>query len=115
MARTLNLGSPALVATAVAIPFLVLELVSRVGEASEALDASYWFGVSLLFALMWLIVFGCVLLFRVVVRDITYGGYVAGHPLRFSLRVGLLLVLVAAFAAIVFDQLPCFLGEPNCD
>jgi len=115
MTPALNLRSPALLATAVVAPFVVLEMVTRVGDTNRAVEARYWLGVSVLFALMWLIVFGFVLVFRVVVRDVSYGGFIAAHPLRFGLRVGLLLTLMGAFAAIVFDQMPCLLGVPICD
>jgi len=37
------------------------------------------------------------------------------NPVRFLFRVAFLTLLVIMWGGIIMDQLPCFLGVPNCD
>ena len=84
---------PVLVGTAVALPLAVMELWNRRGYG----EGFPFF----LFGLLWLLP-----------AAVTF---VVARPWSLLLRVGLLLALGAAWGAIFLDQLPCFLGVPNCD
>jgi hypothetical protein len=94
----------ALVSTALVAPLLYLEL--RYGYS----DFPYP-----LFAILWLV--PAVFVFAAVplVRAIRAGESVLTHPVVLSLRVSILVLAALFWVAIVNDQMPCFLGVPNCD
>lgn len=109
-----SMRTPALVATVVVVPLLVLELVSAAGDR-QSRGPDYWPGVFLLHLAMWSLAFGFVVVWGMVIRDMTTGGYVTAHPAKTAVRVGLLVLLAASFAFIAIDQMTCFTGLPHCD
>jgi hypothetical protein len=84
-----------------ALPFLVLELVNR-REFGEGFHVA-------LFVLLWMLPAGIVGMTRSIIRRRRPGA--AGMALRVSL-VGLFAWL---WVGLLIDQMPCFLGVPNCD
>jgi hypothetical protein len=83
------------------LPFLVLELVNR-REFGEGFHVA-------LFVLLWMLPAGIVGMTRSMIRRRRPGA--AGMALRVSL-VGLFAWL---WVGLFIDQMPCFLGVPNCD
>jgi hypothetical protein len=97
----------AIISLALVLPFLLLEFINGGG-----------FGKSfpvVLFGLMWLLSLGFILLFMPLVRAVP----AAEPPLARLARLGPRLILLGLIAwfwiALVVDQMPCFLGVPNCD
>lgn len=98
--------TPAFVGFAVVLPFLILELVNRRGLQED-------FPV-VLFGLMWLLPFTFVLIVIPVVRGLSSQS--RGLVARLLLPRAVLLIFIAWFwVRLTADQLPCFLGVPNCD
>jgi hypothetical protein len=102
-----SFGVSLLVSAALVAPFVVLELVNR-----RAFGEAFPF---VLFTLMSLHALSIVLVLRPAV-----GRLRAAQRLRAlgpGHWVGLLLgvLLIVAYANVILDQLPCFLGVPNCD
>ncbi len=98
--------TPELVGFAVVLPFLILELVNRRG-----LQESF---PVVLFGLLWLLPFTFVLIVMPVVRGLSARS--RGVVARLLLPRAVLLTFIAWFwIALIADQLPCFLGVPNCD
>jgi hypothetical protein len=86
----------ALIGAALVTPLLYLELR----------NAGYTHFPYPLFAVLWLVpaafVFTAARPFR-------------AHPVVLSARVGFLILAALFWAGLVNDQMPCFLGVPNCD
>jgi hypothetical protein len=68
-----------------------------------------------LFVVLWMLPMAFVLTGTPLLRAWRTGQAVLQRPAALVARVALLVVLAAAWIAIVHDQLPCFFGVPNCD
>jgi hypothetical protein len=49
------------------------------------------------------------------VRGLRAGETILAHPIALLLRVAVLAFVAIGWANLVRDQMPCFLGVPNCD
>lgn len=102
-----NLRTSALISSVLLLPFVTLELVNRRGFHED-------FPI-VLFGLLWLLPLSFILIASPVVRTLPAGNssHVSGPNLLFRT---ILVILIAYFwAALVIDQMPCFLGVSNCD
>jgi hypothetical protein len=50
-----------------------------------------------------------------IVRGLRAGEAILAHPLALLLRVGFLAFVALGWVNLLRDQIPCFLGVPNCD
>lgn len=102
-----DLMASALASSALVLPFMILELVNR---------RSFHEGYPIpLFSLMWLLQFAFALGLIRTVAKLKAG---ANRPVtRLAVVTSLLVMILVAFlwVGIVLDQMPCFLGVPNCD
>lgn len=89
------------------LPLLILELVNGGGADQD-------FPI-VLFGILWLLPLLFILLVTPIVRRLRNyeGGAVQMLPLLPSLGVAMLLAWF--WIVLVIDQMPCFLGVPNCD
>ena len=99
----------AVIGIAMIVPFALLELT--LNQASKTV-ANFPFA---LFALLWLLPMLFTFTFMPLIRSGQTGGALTASPLRLVGRVSLLALLALLWVAILRDQLPCFLGVPNCD
>ena len=99
-----RIGVAAGLSTAVLLPLLILDWLNR--------DSVVHAFPTVLFAVLWLLPFAFVLLAPAVVRP-SQGG--APSSVRRLLTAVCLIVIAWFWGAIVIDQMPCFLGVPNCD
>ena len=97
-----NITRSAIISTLVVLPFLVLELVNS--NPNQAFPIS-------LFLLLWVVPF-FVLQLLLPARRWLQDKNSAPH---FWIRLIAAALLYAFWLGILIDQLPCFLGEPNCD
>ena len=88
---------PLLLGFALMLPFLGLELRHQPGELPLVLFGTLWLLGSVFVALL-------LPLLRKRPR-----------PAAILVRIGLSIVVACLWARIVLDQMPCFLGVPNCD
>jgi hypothetical protein len=99
-----TLGTAAIIGTLVVLPFMLLELFNR-----RNFSAEFPFP---LFLVMWLLSASFVFVVTPPVRN-------RAQRVNEGVRVLPRVVLVAAIAwmwlGLVADQMPCFLGVPNCD
>jgi hypothetical protein len=89
------------------MPFAILESVNTVLTRQNAS------GIFLLFGVLWVLPVILLVLVLPVVRTLK-----AGHErtsFGWLVSIGLAVLVGAAWGGIVLDQLPCFLGVPNCD
>jgi hypothetical protein len=104
MAGVLNvLRLPAIIALPIVLPIGVLEFLNQPDPAIPLL------------ALIWLLTTAFVAALIPMLQSVRAGEDLLAHPLGLSIRVLLLALIAMMWAAIVVDQLPCFLGVPNCD
>ena len=105
MSETLRrVGTLIIISLALVLPFVILELII-VGLKTD-------FPV-LLFVVMWALTF----LFIVILMAIIEGlrARKVSNPFTFLLRAVLLTAIATILVVIIVDQMPCFLGVPNCD
>lgn len=103
--RTLRI--PAILSLALVLPFMVLEVINR---------RSYHEGFPIaLFALLWLLPLSFILVALPITRSPAGGAGTLAQRLGILLRVALLVLIAWLWGSLVLDQLPCFLGVPNCD
>ncbi len=98
---------PVVISTLLVLPFMVLEWVKRRAFQEE-------FPLPL-FGLLWLLPVAFILLLTPVVRVIRVGKSLRGKPLLLFLRVVFLILIAMLWTSLLLDQMPCFLGVPNCD
>ena len=103
----INLRSPALIGAILVIPFMILELVNR-----RKFDEGFPF---LLFGILWLMPVAFLLILMPLVRDLRAGSRILVNPIKLLLRVVVLILIAWLWAGALIDQMPCFLGVPNCD
>ena len=100
-----NLITHAMISLVLVLPFMVLELINRRNFFTD-------FPVPL-FGMMWLLTFSFILLLMPVARSLRKKQL--RNPLGLAARVVLLAIVASIWIRLVVDQLPCFLGVPNCD
>jgi len=87
------------------LPFVVLELVNR-REFNEGFPFP-------LFALLWALPVAFAAVTASTIQTLGSGKTQAGGVLM--VRLMLLGLIAWAWISILIDQMPCFLGIPNCD
>ncbi|RPJ28108.1 MAG: hypothetical protein EHM33_05595 [Chloroflexi bacterium] len=102
-----NLGSPALISLLLVIPFMILEVVS-----TRNLNAI--FNVPL-FGILWFLPTAFLLILMPMVRNVQAGNSLMARPISLLVSMVFLIFIAFMWGGIVLDQLPCFLGIPNCD
>jgi hypothetical protein len=50
-----------------------------------------------------------------IAHNVRAGKRLAANPVKLFLSVALVLVLALTWGSLVADQMPCFVGVPNCD
>jgi hypothetical protein len=101
-----TLRLPAIISSTLVLPFIALELFNRANFlASEGFPF-------VLFTVLWLLPAAFVLSLMPIVRA---GDRHRSQPHRLIVRIALLIFIAWVWGAIIFDQLPCCLGVPNCD
>lgn len=102
-----SFGASLLISAALVTPFVVLELINH-----RTFHEGFPYA---LFAFMWLHSLVIVLLLTPALRRLraekSFRALGLGHWTGVLLGV----VLVFVYVNVVIDQLPCFLGVPNCD
>lgn len=98
------LPTAALVGTVLVVPLIYLE--TRRGYPSFPYP---------LFTVLWLVPIAAVLLAAPLIGAIRGADGVLARPAVTVARLGLLALAVLFWLTLVHDQMPCFLGVPNCD
>ena len=104
-----TLAAAALIGAVLVAPLLFLELRNSPATFRTASD------LAVLFGLLWVLPTAFVLTVTPVVRAAESGRFTLQRPAALAVRIAVLVLLAAMWLGIVNDQLPCFLGVPNCD
>ncbi len=102
-----NLGKPLLISIILVIPLLVLELLNRRSNAEEFPVALFTFLIVLPIAF--------ILIMRPMVKVDNKEGKTFTNPVWLILRIFFLILIAILWIGVVADQMPCFMGIPNCD
>ena len=102
-----KLRLPALISFLLVIPFMIMEVVNR-RNLSEGFPIP-------LFVIMWLLPVLFILTVTPLIRNVRAGNSLLANPILLLVRVVFLSFLVWMWFGILLDQMPCFLGVPNCD
>ncbi len=102
-----NLGLPAFIGLLLVLPFIVMELVNR-WNYHEGFPVN-------LFGMMWLSAAAFVVILMPIVRNVRAGKGLMANPVSLLFRVVPLAFIARMWMGILIDQMPCFLGVPNCD
>jgi hypothetical protein len=105
----ISIGRAALISSALVLPFAILEIVN------QSITRQSSVGLITLFGLLWLLPMVFIVILAPLVRNVRAGSSVIARPVYLVLRLASLAFITVIWAGIVMDQLPCFLGVPNCD
>lgn len=103
-------GAAALIGLVLVAPFAFLEL-----RYNSTQTPSFSHLPFPLFGFLWLLPTAFIITAAPIVRAIRSDGGLLAHPVTLSLRVVFLAMIAVMWVGIVQDQMPCFLGVPNCD
>jgi len=104
-----HIKSAALISLILVLPFAILEILHNTITKQNAP------GLILLFALLWLLATAFIVLFAPILQSIRAGKNLLANPVTLFFKVIFLLIIVAVWGVVFVDQLPCFIGIPNCD
>jgi hypothetical protein len=91
------------------LPFAILE------SLNNSITKQNVIGLALLFGILWLLPTLFIVLFMPLVRTVRSGGRLLTNPISLLFRVAVLTLIATIWEWGFIDQLPCFLGVPNCD
>jgi len=108
MKQTLtNLRSPALIGLLLVIPFMVMEVINTQ-------DLNAIFNVPL-YGFMWLLPMVFIAVLMPIVQNVRAGNSLMAKPVSLIISVAFLVLIALMWTTLIVDQMPCFLGVPNCD
>ena len=102
-----NFGVAAIAGVLLVLPLLVLELVYG--------QKTYTNFPLPLFGILWVLPVLFVLTLAPLAKMVRAGAIIFENPFSLFLRVAFLVLTAAFWIGLVNDQMPCFLGVPNCD
>lgn len=105
-----NPRSAAIISFLLVLPFMILELINR-RNFSEGFPIP-------LFGILWLLPMIFIVILMSLARIVRAGNRMMANPANLLLllsRVAILALIAMMWAGILVDQMPCFLGVPNCD
>ena len=115
LAASRSAKSPVLIGLICVLPFAILELVFNPLTDLHALHLKHLTSLTFLFGLLWLLPTLWFAVLMSIVRTLRSGASIMAHPVLLLLRAIVLVIIAWAWGSLVSDQLPCFLGVPNCD
>ncbi len=104
-----NLKWAALVSLLIVLPFAILESLNQQITRQSAP------GQILLFGVLWLLPTAFIVILMPVVQAVRAGKSLLAHPTTLLFKVAILVFIAWFWGSLLIDQLPCFMGVPNCD
>jgi hypothetical protein len=102
-----TLRVPAIVSFFLVLPMMIMEVVNR-RSFNEGFPI-------VLFIIMWLLPVIFSLILTPILRTIWAGNSLLASPIKLLFSVALLVFIAIVWTGALIDQMPCFLGVPNCD
>lgn len=104
-----NLKAAALTSFFLVLPFAVLDFLFNPLRRQNLLDPLVLFG------LLWLLPMVFIVILAPIAQSIRAGNNILRNPVSLLLRAAFLSVIAWVWGVAIIDQLPCFIGVPNCD
>ena len=101
--------SSALISFILVLPFAILESLNNTLTKQNAP------GLILLFGMLWLLPMAFIVILVPIVRTVQAGQSVMMNPINLLFRVVFLALIAMIWGSLIIDQIPCFMGVPNCD
>jgi len=105
----ISLKSAVLISFLLVLPFAILESLNNTITKQNSP------GLIALFGLLWLLPTAFIVILMPMVRTMRAGGSVMANPINLLLRVASLALIAMMWGGLLIDQIPCFMGVPNCD
>ncbi|HEX7174926.1 MAG TPA: hypothetical protein VF240_06565 [Pyrinomonadaceae bacterium] len=106
---SINPKSAALISFVLVLPFAILE------SLNNTINRQNVPALIVLFGLLWLLPMAFILILAPIVRSARAGNGVMANPFNLLFRVAMLALVAMMWGVLLIDQLPCFMGAPNCD
>ena len=100
---------------AVLLSFILLLPFGLLETVNNTITRQNLSGLIVLFGLLSFLSVAFIVTLAPLVRSIRAGQRLTSNRSSFVLRVGLLVLIGVLWGVIMFDQMPCFMGVPNCD
>ncbi|HEY8459812.1 MAG TPA: hypothetical protein VIM99_05490 [Blastocatellia bacterium] len=104
-----TLGLAALIGFILVLPLVILQFTFSTVKGQNVPD------LIALFGLMWLLSMAFVVILAPIMRTVRAGNNVLTRPIGLLFRGAFLVIIAWGWGLLLIDQLPCFLGVPNCD
>jgi hypothetical protein len=104
-----NPKAAAMISFFLALPFALLDLLFNPLRGQNVLDPIVLFG------LLWLLPMVFIVILAPIVQSVRAGNNILTNPVTLLFRVAFLFVIASMWGVVIIDQLPCFIGVPNCD
>jgi hypothetical protein len=105
----INPKAAALISFILMLPFALLESLNSTITKQNAP------GLIVLFGLLWLLPVAFIVILVPIVRSVRAGNSLLAQPINLLFRVAFLALIAMMWGGLIIDQLPCFMGVPNCD
>lgn len=102
-------GSASLISLVLVLPFAILESLHTTITRQNAS------GLIVLFGLLWLLPMAFIFILVPAMRTQREENAILTNPINLLIRIAFLAFIAMMWGSVVIDQLPCFLGYPNCD
>ncbi|MCA1590746.1 MAG: hypothetical protein LC730_01190 [Acidobacteria bacterium] len=102
-----NIAAATLAGLLLVVPFIILQAVNR-----KDMHESFPFA---LFVVMWLLATLFTAILIPIARILFSKNSFKLHPAALTLGFSVLLIIALMLGGLLVDQMPCFLGVPNCD
>lgn len=102
-----DFGLAAAISFILVLPFMILEWINH-----RNLHESFPIA---LFVVLWLLPTAFIVILMPMIRSVRAGNSIMGNPISLVFKVAFLALIVTIWGWGFIDQLPCFLGVPNCD
>jgi hypothetical protein len=90
------------------LPFAVLEWINTDGFSTVGIPLA-------LFGLLWILASTFTSMLAHAIRILRVGSFTARHAGGFAVLATFIMLIATVWTGIVLDQMPCFMGVPNCD
>jgi hypothetical protein len=104
-----DLGPAVLISFLLVLPFVILEFLFNTPTRQSAP------GILALFGFLWLLPTAFIVVLAPMARTVRAGSGIMANPVALLVRVAFLVLVAMVWGSLLVDQLPCFLGVPNCD
>ena len=104
-----DFASAAIISFILVLPFVILEFLNSSVTKDNAS------GLILLFGVLWLLPTVFIVILKPILRSARAGKSLMEKPVTLLLKVTSLVLIATVWGWGLMDQLPCFLGVPNCD